>query len=408
MKLAIRPAPNKENYYASVLSRNINTVNLTLLVLITYSIFMVGFFFIPNAVDQYKFYIAAVFLPSLFLLPKTEYLLRNNPLWIAILLYLGYMLFSSFWSNEFSITTLWYDLKLALYILAFLMITVTLDLSHDNRLDAMLRFTCICSAIAAIISIPLWYKTNLFPDSRLIGIGTLENPNPSSFVYGFFSVLSGYYALQSKNTLHRAVFLFCTSILLMFVLLTQSRTGILATLVSQLLLIVFYPRNKQVTFGIAAIVGVAFIFYMLASPWMLSRLTDISFPQRIHIWKHVLDLIVVTPVFGNGYQTEFLAHIPNSTTVLNSTHNTFLATARDGGLVGLGLQLLVIISAFRAGLKTLISNNNPIYLVLLIFGLLCMLTATDQILTRPRELWIIFWLPLALLLARETCQTANK
>jgi O-antigen ligase len=409
MKFTIRSTPHKINRgYTSMLSGNINTANLTLLVLVTYSFFMAGFFFIPNAVDQYKFYIAAVFLPGLFLLPKIEYVLRKNRLWIAILLYLGYMLCSSFWSNEFSIATLWYDLKLALYILAFLMITVTIDLNQGNRIDSILRFTGICSAIAAIISMPLWYKTNPFPDSRLIGIGTLENPNPSSFVYGFFSVLSSHYALQSKNILRKAVFLLCTSILLIFVFFTQSRTGILATLVSQLLLIAFYLRSKRVTYGILAIVGAAFIFYMLASPWMLSRLIDISFPNRIPIWEHALDLIAAAPVFGNGYQTGFLAQIPDSTAVFGSAHNTFLATARDGGLVGLGLQLLVITFAFRAGLRALVYNNNPIYLVLLIFGLLCMLTATDQIITRPRELWIIFWLPLALLLARETCRTADK
>ena len=133
-----------------------------------------------------------------------------------------------------------------------------------------------------------------------------------------------------------------------------------------------------------------------------------SFPQRIHIWEHALDLIAAAPVFGSGYQTEFLAHIPNSTDVYHTAHNTFLATARDGGLVGLGLQLLVITFAFRAGLRALAYNNNPIYLVLLIFGLLCMLTATDRMITRPRELWIISWLLLALLIARETCRTADQ
>jgi len=391
-----------------MLSRSINTANQTLLVLVAYSIFMAGFFFIPNTVDRYKFYIAAVFLPGLFLLPKIGYVLRKNRLWIAILLNLGYTLCTSFWSNEFSIATLWYDLRLALYILAFLMITVTIDLEHGDRIDSILKFTCICSAIAAIISIPLWYKTNPFPDSRLIGIGTLENPNPSSYVYGFFSVLSFYYALQSKNTLHKAALLLCTSILLVFVLFTQSRAGILATLVSQLALVLFYLRNKRVIYGILAIVCAAFIFYMLASPWVLSRLTDISIPMRIHIWKHLLDLIAAAPVFGNGYQTEFLAYIPDSTAVFHTAHNAFLATARDGGLVGLGLQLLVITFAFRAGLRALAYNNNPIYLVLLIFGLLCMLTATDRMITRPRELWIISWLLLALLIARETCRTADQ
>ena len=96
-----------------------NTANQTLLVLVAYSIFMAGFFFIPNTVDRYKFYIVAVFLPGLFLLPKIGYVLRKNRLWIAILLNLGYTLCTSFWSNEFSIATLWYDLRLALYLLAF-------------------------------------------------------------------------------------------------------------------------------------------------------------------------------------------------------------------------------------------------------------------------------------------------
>ena len=374
--------------------------------MVTYSIFMAGFFFLPNAVTQYN-YFPAIFLPSLFLLPKTESFLRKKRLWIAILLYLGYMLITSFWSNAFSISTLWYDLKLALYIVAFLMMTVTIDLNHENRIDAILKFICICSGIAAIISIPLWYKTNPFPDSRLIGIGTIENPNPSSFIYGFFAVLSCYYALQSKNTLRNVVFLLCASVLLMFVLLTQSRTGILATLVSQSLLIVFYTRNKRIILLISAVVGIVFIFYLLSSPWMLSRLSEISFPYRIQIWKHALELIAAAPLFGNGYQSEFLVHMPNAPGVFNSAHNTFLATLRDGGLVGLGLQLLVIAYAFRAGLRALIYNNNPIYLALLIFGLLCMLTATDQLITRPRELWIIFWLPLALLLTRESCPTAT-
>jgi len=86
---------------------------------------------------------------------------------------------------------------------------------------------------------------------------------------------------------------------------------------------------------------------------MLSRLSEISFPQRIHIWKHALDLITTAPVFGNGYQAEFIAHIPNSTAVFDSAHNTFLATVRDGVLIGLGLQLLVITFAYRAGLRVL-------------------------------------------------------
>ena len=93
---------------------------------------MAGFFFLPNAVTQYN-YFPGIFLPGLLLLPKTEYFLRKNPLWIAILIYLGYMLCTSFWSYEFSFSTFLYDSKLALYILVFLMTTVAIDLTDKFR-----------------------------------------------------------------------------------------------------------------------------------------------------------------------------------------------------------------------------------------------------------------------------------
>ena len=186
--------------------------------------------------------------------------------------------------------------------------------------------------------------------------------------------------------------------------MTQSRTGILATLFSQLLLIVFSPRDKTVTFVLSAIGGVIFIFYVIASPWMLDRLTDISLPQRLYIWEQTLELISKSPVLGNGFQTEFSVTMPGSGTMINSAHNAFLATWRDGGLIGLGLHLLILTTAARISLTEWYRKDDPLYCILLIFGLLCMLTATDQLVTRPRELWVIFWLPVTMILAAEARQ----
>ena len=52
----------------------------------TYSLFLAGFYFVPNAVDLYKFYIAAVFLPGLFLIPAVYALFfrdRESPATVA-------------------------------------------------------------------------------------------------------------------------------------------------------------------------------------------------------------------------------------------------------------------------------------------------------------------------------------
>ena len=48
-----------------------------------------------------------------------------------------------------------------------------------------------------------------------------------------------------------------------------------------------------------------------------------------------------------------------------------------------------------------VRERRSLYLCLFLFGLVCVLVDTDQIVTRPRELWVILWLPLACLMARE-------
>ena len=66
------------------------------------------------------------------------------------------------------------------------------------------------------------------------------------------------------------------------------------------------------------------------------------------------------------------------------------------------LMLLAILGfALRAALEMVYVAHRARYLCLLAFGLVCMLVDTDQLVTRPRELWIILWLPLACLMAYE-------
>ena len=48
-----------------------------------------------------------------------------------------------------------------------------------------------------------------------------------------------------------------------------------------------------------------------------------------------------------------------------------------------------------------LKKSDPLYLCLFIFGFIVVLVSMDQILTRPRELWLVLWLPLACLIACE-------
>jgi len=99
-------------------------VSLPTFLVLSYTLFLAGFFYIPNAVDLYKFYVVALFLPGLFITPRTLSSLRGNGLFYAILLYIGYMVISSFWSANFSITYLWDASRLGAYTVVFLLVTV--------------------------------------------------------------------------------------------------------------------------------------------------------------------------------------------------------------------------------------------------------------------------------------------
>ena len=384
---------------------NEKALKLRLFVLATYTLFLAGFLFIPNAVDLYKYYIAVVFPLGLIYSFRTVALVAHSKLLLAVLLYLVYMLLTSFWSQNFTLGMLLYDISLAAYIIVFLLLTITIGIRNSADLDKILKLICVCAALSALISIPYWYSQHRFPDSRLISMGVFTSPNHSSAVYGFFCVLSSCYANQSRCYLERALYISTAVILMIFVFFTQSRAGIFATLVAISLLIIFSPGNKKKILGaIVAFVGIPVLF-QLVYPLVFSRLGDISIPNRLEIWRQALDSFVAAPYFGQGIQTPFNITLSDSPYIYRSAHNTFIATVRDGGLIGLGFHLYILVIAIRIGVIEFVKRSNPIYLALLVLLLIYTSAATDQLIVRPREIWILLWLPIALLVMREYCHT---
>jgi len=374
-------------------------LNLPGYLALAYSLFLVGYFVVPNGGDLYKFYSVAVFVPGLFAVKPALREPVDPGLWYSILAYLVYMLLTSFWSMDFSWKEFLVDSRLAAYIVMFLLVTILLYARDQKLFENILRLICVSAGIAALISLALWYSKYPFPRPRLTGIGILDNPNPSAFVYGFFAVLNGYYALRPGNPWARTAFFFLCIALLAFVYLTRSNTGILATATSISLLLAFYKHNHRLL-ATGSILGAgAAILYLFWSLGLLSNPVDAGFTERLRVWQLVLNQWLDAPVFGNGYQSEFLLTASGAKDVANWAHNALLATLRDGGVTGLILHLLVLATATRAASRLARKNGDPIYLILIVFGFICMTADTDLLITRPRELWIIFWLPLALILA---------
>jgi O-antigen ligase len=85
--------------------------------------------------------------------------------------------------------------------------------------------------------------------------------------------------------------------------------------------------------------------------------------------------------------------------VFETAHNAYLQAFWQGGVIGLGLLLLVLLVAFRYALAYGRQQGDYTVLCMLIFVVCTMMTGVDTLIDRPRDKWMLFWFPLGLLLS---------
>lgn len=90
------------------------------LLFVTYGVFTIGYFLFPGYSEHYRFYARAVFLPALFVILPSLREIARHPVFRLILVYLGYMIVTSLWSETFSFYDFGQRLTLSIHILGFI------------------------------------------------------------------------------------------------------------------------------------------------------------------------------------------------------------------------------------------------------------------------------------------------
>jgi len=357
-----------------------------------YSLFMAGFFLFPEAPDHYKLYYVAVLLPVLLYGWKQPQLWRSNSLFWLLLAYVAYMSASALWSLQGDWSGVgrvaWYGLQVMVFIVA------TGLLQNDNtvRFDTLLRALVCLAAITAAASVVVWYASHAFPASRLEPLNRMSHSILAGCVYGFFALLALHFFQLATGHVGRILFAVAATVLVATVLLTQSRTAIVPLLIAMLLL-----AGSRGRLLIASLAGVLALFLLL-EPALWERLVR-GMPYRPAIWMTVLQQTLERPLFGAGYLVPTEVQVGERSFL--HAHSAFLATLRDGGAVGLGLLLGMLAMAARCAVRRDRSGGHWFYSALLVYAILCAVPDLDRLLTRPKEPWLFFWLPLALLAARR-------
>jgi O-antigen ligase len=368
------------------------------LLLAAYGVFLCSYFIFNDYSAPYQFYARVMFILSLFVVVGSIKEVWKHKLFQTIVAYILYLLLSGFWSDPLNWYRLGQKATIAVNLISF--IAVTHFLVHWNRsfFERTLQACILFATFAAVISIVVFYSNNPFPATRLNPIGSLTNVNEFSNVYGIFALLAAFFVMRFPGRGLNWVFILSIGAFICVAWFGQSRTAFTALIIALLTLVSLMQKNKRLLCLAALAVLTGLLF--LAFPEVVDQLFERGPGLRPLIWAAVLDEAQSAPVFGHGLASTLSVGISGYT--FETAHNAFLMLFWQGGAVGVMIFLLLLVVAFRHAWSLGQQQSDFSIFCILIFAVCTMMTGVDTIIERPRDQWMLFWFPLALLLSYQS------
>ncbi|HSH28778.1 MAG TPA: O-antigen ligase family protein [Thiohalobacter sp.] len=358
---------------------------------------MAAFFVWPNPGDMKKIFLVAVFVPVLMFSCRSCGRLIESPALLAAAVLVVWANISAFWSAGFD-WRLYGDLaSYSVFLLTFLALSSRLAEEETAGIHSLAGALTVVAAVSATVSIIYWYQTHEFPWSRLVGFGPQVNPNTSVVIYAWMALAGVMLAIRETRLFVRVLLASCTIMLLVAVLLTQSNTGILACAVALMLLLFLLVKEGGAGRYVLALIvlGVAAGIYALHSFGLTGDGVDSGLVSRQLRWFAIMEYVSQAPILGNGYLKDALIAYGPQGGMENHAHNAFLGIARDGGLIGLLLFLVMFGVWLRQGMALFREKGYVAPLVFWLHAFVYMLAEIDQVIGKPSYIWVFFWLPLA-------------
>ncbi len=374
---------------------------------ITFLLFLTGFFFFPGANLHKIFFYVAVLPPFLLTLGRSDIRqLLNSRLAILCLIYWLYSFLTITWNPETDAADVGKLLLRLINTACFFGIVLHLMRITRDYDRVLFQWLCWIAAGSAVFSIVYFYSSHPFPQVRLENCCQLHHPILGASAYGLGAIISYYRFIFEPDRNRRRLYLLIFFILLGDILLTQSRGPLLA-LVAALGAGEMVRKNVRLIASLV-VIGIGYVVLVYFDVIELSRFFTRNnlFSYRLEIWHLTWEKILTAPWFGHGINSDETVLLSVGEYALHA-HNAYLASLLYGGLIGGLLLLTICLVSLVEGLKQAHSRHQVIYLAMLLFGLVCMLTDGNQLLTNPRPLWLFFWFPIALLAARQQVRRAQ-
>jgi O-antigen ligase len=297
------------------------------------------------------------------------------------------------------------QLKTALYVLVYL--SAVLILALENKLERLLCWAFFLASAVAAASLlyqgVVLHKALFFARFRLDSLGyegyaDFGNAIVSALYFGVFAVIGVHQVVSKPMAVwQRAVWALCVAALGLYLLSTGSR-GVWAGVLAAFFFSVILHLQGRVRAGVlaaAVLVLATATFYVKVVLAQGGR----GISLRDQIWSAWYERLGEFWLTGAGAGNDFDVCVAQ-TTCFNQAHNLFLQTGYEYGLFGMLLLVLLIAVAWVRGMDRSVREQplGSLGGVLMLFAVITALVNYHTVLNRPGVYWLVFWLPLALVI----------
>lgn len=315
---------------------------------------------------------------------------------ITIIIFAVYFALSNLWGG--TATNLTSTLTHGTYLFFYVLILGSLLENTKSRQIALL-------SIVAGISVLCLYSMAT-DSSQILQLRTLSasNPGPTNVIdlAGYCGVgifIAAMLMKEQKQSLYWIPIL----ILLSMMMLTQSRGPLISCAIAFLFTLhakLLTPRNITAA-AILVLIFAALLVFTPAGDLLLGRFEALGTQSglRLSIWQHTLQEVASSIWLGRGFAFD-LDFINYSGEHITTTHSVYLGALLKGGIIGLITLGLVILSGLVFAIKKYVKDKRY-ETALFIYALIFMASQGMFIISNPRESWILFWLPLTIVISNS-------
>lgn len=307
---------------------------------------------------------------------------------------------------------------LAMYVAAFIIFFVLLNqLQSKEQLGVFLSVLLFGALLVSlfgvyqyIVGAPMpagWVDATQNPTIRTRVYSVFGNPNVFAEYLVMMIPFGAALFFAVKHVLAKLVFLGATGIFTLTLLLTFSRGGWLGLLVGLLVFALLKDRRILILILIAALLGTA-----LMPDVILKRIGTIGSPldssnsYRFTVWRETIRIIRSFPLTGVGLgHQSFMKIYPFYMLDRGKrpfhSHNSYLQTLAETGIIGLLVFLWLLAGTFKRGLKAVAATRDPFLKHIIIASLAAiagvLVQGMGEVIIYLPKITTLFWMNVALI-----------